>query len=102
MRSVKRFLYTILMALASLFGCLSFLWLLALIAAAHEQSSGGPVLSALAAQGDFWRALCFTLLFAAAIALLIWRMRRERKQRSAEVDSQLLHEFEVDPKDLEQ
>ena len=103
MRSVRHFGYSILLAILSISGALSLLWLVVLCGSTHEgllKSQGsaplGQYLSLLFSTGDFWRALIFFLLSAAAVAAVALLLRRGRLRRRAEIEAEKLCENETE------
>lgn len=100
MRSVKRFGYTILLAILAGTECICVLWLLALCGSTYEAVSsgmiGGSYLGALASTGDFWRALIFFLLSSFALTGVSLLLRRERQKRRAELEGQKICENETE------
>lgn len=103
MGSVKRYGYTVLLAILAALEVLCVLWVLSLCGAAFEsleQETGaaplGQYLSQLAANGDFWQALIFFLLNSFAFACMIMLLRRERIRRRAEIEAQKLCEDETE------
>ena len=103
MRSVRHFGYSILLAILSISGALSLLWLVVLCGSTHEgllKSQGsaplGQYLPVLFSTGDFWRALVFFLLSAFAIAGVALLLRRGRQRRRAEIEAEKLCENETE------
>ena len=103
MGSVKRFGYTVLLAVLAMTDALCLLWVVTLSGSVHEllmQERGsaplGLYFSRLAAEGDFWRALIFFLLTSFALAAVALLLRRERLRRRAEIERQKLCEDETE------
>ena len=103
MNSVKRFGYTVLLAILAALEVVCVLWVLSLCGAAYEalaleQGSAplGQYLSRLASDGDFWRALAFFLVNSLAFVGMVLLLRRERERRRAEIESQKLCENETE------
>lgn len=103
MRSVKRFAYTVLLAVLAGTDSICFLWLLTLCGSSHEsllrkQGSApmGQYLALLGANRDFWTALVLFLLTSLALAAVLFLIRRDRRLRRAEVEQEKLFDGETE------
>ena len=103
MGSVKRFGYTVLLAVLAMTEALCFLWVVTLSGSIHEglvREQGaaplGQYFARLAAEGDFWRALIFFLLNSFVLAAVALLLRRERLRRRADIERQKLCEDETE------
>ena len=103
MDSVKRFGYTVLLAILAALEVLCVLWVLSLCGASYEalalEQGAAPIgqyPSSLASNGDFWQALIFFLVNSLAFVGVILLLRRERVRRRAEIEAQKLCEDETE------
>ena len=103
MGSVKRFGYTVLLAILAALEVLCLLWVLSLCGVTYEalalETGAAPLgayFSSLAANGDFWRALIFFLLNSFAFVGVILLLRRERIRRREEIEAMKLCEDETE------